>query len=99
LISDCSVEGENNDELICETTEVEILPSIDFCKFIFIVFHVAIFSNNLHCKPISNGQWRSIGHPYTPAIDTLKVPNLVKFLDERREVGPAAYAVSVCHCV
>lgn len=27
------VEGENNDELICETTEVEILPSIDFCKF------------------------------------------------------------------
>lgn len=26
-------EGENNDEQICQTTEVEILPSIDFCKF------------------------------------------------------------------
>ena len=26
-------EGENNDEQISETTDVEILPSIDFCKF------------------------------------------------------------------
>ena len=26
-------EGENNDEQICQTTKVEILPSIDFCKF------------------------------------------------------------------
>ena len=25
-------EGENNEEPICKTTEVEILPSIDFCK-------------------------------------------------------------------
>ena len=27
-------EGENNEEPICKTTEVEILPSIDFCKLL-----------------------------------------------------------------
>ena len=31
------VEGENDEEPICKTTEVEVLPSIDFCKFFEII--------------------------------------------------------------
>lgn len=39
---------------------------------------------------------RTIIHLQTPAI--FKVQNLVMFLGERREVGPAASVVKVCLC-
>lgn len=38
-------EGENNEEPICSTTEVEILPSIDFCKklcYMIWFIHISI---------------------------------------------------------
>ena len=82
LASDWFTEGENNDELICETTEVEILPSIDFGKFIMFLWCNFLGITYIYGRLVPMASWRSTGYQ-TPAIHTFKVPDLVKFLSER----------------